>query len=145
MSSSLHFIQDKFVEYYANNIVHPPSSIEHREFGFLLFKERMMVRHREFENVDPLTSFLQATAPSDAYYSSAYYERPEAEMDEKGWLGADLIFDIDADHIPTPCGKIHDTWTCTNCGFNGKGPLPKSAQNVENRNLVNKHGYVKCV
>jgi len=131
MSSSLRFIQDKFAEYYANNVIQPPSSIEQREFGFLLFKERMMVRHRRFENVDALTSFLRTTVPSDAYYSSAYYERPEEEMDEKGWLGADLIFDIDADHIPTLCGKTHDTWTCTNCGFIGKGPAPEKCPKCE--------------
>lgn len=125
MSSSLRFIQDKFAEYYANNVIQPPSSIEKREFGFLLFKERMMVRHRGFENVDALNSFLRKTVPLHAYYSSAYYERPEEEMDEKGWLGADLIFDIDVDHIQTPCGKIHDKWTCTSCGFIGKGPSPE--------------------
>jgi DNA primase small subunit len=45
-------------------------------------------------------------------------------MDKKGWQGADLVFDIDADHIPTPCGKIHDTWVCSNCGFAGKGSSP---------------------
>jgi DNA primase small subunit len=124
MSSSLRFIRNKFAEYYANNIVQPPNSIEQREFGFLLFKERMMVRHKGFDSVDALNSFLRTTVPSDAYYSSAYYEKPEEEMDEKGWLGADLVFDIDADHIPTPCGKIHDTWTCNNCCFIGKGPSP---------------------
>jgi len=68
---------------------------------------------------------LSTIVPSNAYYSSAYYERPEAEMDKKGWLGADLVFDIDADHIPTPCGKVHDTWVCSHCGFAGKGPSPE--------------------
>jgi len=129
MSSSQRFIQDKFIEYYENRIIEPPSSIEQREFGFLLFKERMMVRHRGFKNTEELNSFLRSTAPSHAYYSSAYYERPEEEMDEKGWLGADLTFDIDADHIPTPCGKIHDTWTCANCSFIGKGPSPEVCPN----------------
>jgi DNA primase small subunit len=46
-------------------------------------------------------------------------------MEQKGWLGADLIFDIDADHIPTPCAKTHDKWTCNNCGTVGKGVLPE--------------------
>jgi DNA primase small subunit len=46
-------------------------------------------------------------------------------MGEKRWLGADLIFDIDADHISTPCGKIHDIWTCSSCGFSGKGVTPE--------------------
>jgi len=45
-------------------------------------------------------------------------------MDKKGWLGADLIFDIDADHIPTPCNKVHDKWICSVCGFAGKGFTP---------------------
>ena len=127
LSPSSNFIRDKFAEYYEKNssIIQPPSSIQKREFGFILFRERMMLRHKGFENADALSFFLRTTVPSDAYYSSAYYERPEEEMDEKGWLGADLIFDIDADHIPTPCGKIHDTWTCANCGFIGKGPSPE--------------------
>jgi DNA primase small subunit len=47
-------------------------------------------------------------------------------MDKKGWLGADLVFDIDADHIPTPCDKIHDEWTCNKCGFSGKGVPPEA-------------------
>jgi DNA primase small subunit len=85
----------------------------------------MMVRHRGFKNAEDLNSFIRVTVPLHAYYSSAYYERPEEEMDKKGWLGADLTFDIDADHIKTPCGKIHDTWTCVKCGFCGKGPSPE--------------------
>jgi DNA primase small subunit len=49
-------------------------------------------------------------------------------MDKKGWLGADLVFDIDADHIPTSCNKIHDEWRCANgnCGFIGKGITPEA-------------------
>jgi len=36
-----------------------------------------------------------------AYYSTALYERPDArKMAEKEWQGAELIFDLDADHIP---------------------------------------------
>jgi len=131
MSSSLRFIWDKFAEYYTNNAIQPPSSIGQREFGFLLFKENVMARHRKFENADALNSFLRTTVPLHAYYSSAYYEKPEEEMDEKGWLGTDLTFDIDADHITTPCGKIHDTWTCANCGFIGKGPSPEKCPKCE--------------
>ena len=67
MSSSLRFIQDKFAEYYMKNVTQPPSSIEKREFGFLLFKEKMMVRHRGFKNTDALNSFLRTTVPSHVY------------------------------------------------------------------------------
>ncbi len=96
--------------------------MEKREYGFLLFYQNVMIRHKGFENKDELVSFLRSTIPSDVYYSSAYYERPEANMDKKSWLGADLVFDIDAAHIPTPCGKVHDQWVCSNCSFQGKGP-----------------------
>jgi DNA primase small subunit len=95
-----------------------------REFGFALF-EGQMVRHKCFSGEEELKSFLQACVPSDAYFSCAYYENPEAEMDKKGWLGADLVFDIDADHIETPCGKVHDAWTCGGCGFDGRGIVPE--------------------
>jgi DNA primase small subunit len=120
------FVQKKFAEHYrkATSFIPSPSSIEKREFGFLLFKGNIMLRHKSFNNVDGVKAFLKKIVPSHVYYSSAYYENPEAEMREKGWLGADLFFDIDADHIPTPCGKLHDTWTCVHCGAVGKGVAP---------------------
>jgi len=99
--------------------------IERREFGFLTFGGKTMIRHIRFQTRDALESFLKKETYSDAFYSSAYYENPEAEMDKKGWLGADLVFDIDADHIPTPCNKVHDEWVCANCGFAGKGVTPE--------------------
>ncbi|HII85324.1 TPA: hypothetical protein HA273_01810 [Candidatus Bathyarchaeota archaeon] len=83
-----------------------------------------MVRHRSVSNLKEFKSFVGDAVPSDIYHSCAYYENPEADMDKKGWLGADLVFDIDADHIPTICNKIHDEWTCNKCGFGGKGPPP---------------------
>jgi DNA primase small subunit len=127
LSFSSHFVKDKFAQYYQkySSFIQPPASIENREFGFLLLKERIMLRHKVFRDVNALRSFLKTIVPSDVYYSSAYYERPEEDMRGKGWLGADLIFDIDADHIPTPCGKVHDIWVCSNCGAVGRGMSPK--------------------
>lgn len=121
------FVRDKFAEYYKeqSSLVQPPTSIERREFGFLFFDERIMLRHKSFKTSDDFRNFLASAVPSDVYYSSAFYENPEAEMDKKGWSGADLIFDIDADHIPTPCNKIHDEWVCSKCGFAGKGMVPE--------------------
>jgi DNA primase small subunit len=41
--------------------------------------------------------------PMHLYHSAAYYKRPSAPtMKEKGWQGADLIFDLDADHLRKP-------------------------------------------
>jgi len=125
-SLSQTFIRGKFADYYKQNSVSilPPSSLERREFGFLLLEKRVMVRHKGFMDADSLRSSLCSVVPSDVYYSSAYYERPEEEMKSKGWLGADLVFDIDADHIPTPCSTVHDIWVCTGCGASGKGGHP---------------------
>lgn len=121
------FIQEKFAEYYKTNSssIQPPTQMENREFAFLMFKEKIMLRHKSFKNADDFRSLLKDVAPSDVYYSSAHYERPEEEMEAKGWSGADLIFDIDADHIPTPCNKQHDTWTCSKCGTSGRRSPPE--------------------
>jgi len=127
MTKTKTFVRNTFSEYYQKQSfsIQPPTQIEKREFGFLTLKEKVMIRHKSFKNAGGLTTFIQTLVPSDIYYSSAYYEKPEEKMEEKSWLGADLIFDIDADHIPTSCTKIHDTWVCTNCGTAGKGVLPE--------------------
>jgi DNA primase small subunit len=120
-------IEEKFAQYYRNNInnIGSPCFIEQREFGFILLRGKIMLRHKRFEDFNALEGFLTSVAPSDAYYSAAYYEHPEAEMNEKHWLGADLVFDIDADHVPAPCRKIHDHWICRRCRLAGKGPSPE--------------------
>jgi DNA primase small subunit len=105
-------------------VVPAPTSFEQREFAYLMFRERFMVRHKRFESIQTFQNVLARNVPSDVYHSCAYYENPDLEMDKKGWIGSDLVFDIDADHIPTSCGKIHDEWTCQKCEFSGKGVTP---------------------
>ena len=125
---TLKFVQEKFLEYYKGAFEESwmPNSFENREFGALLFQEKTMVRHRSFKRSDELKEFLCELIPSNVYYSSAYYENPASnDMNQKSWLGADLVFDIDADHIPTLCEKIHDRWVCDNCSFSGKGVTPE--------------------
>jgi DNA primase small subunit len=122
------FIERKFLAYYSECFqqVGIPSSPARREFAAFLFRNKAMVRHKSFLTAEELKDFLCTDVPSDVYYSSARYEQPDAsEMSAKCWIGADLIFDIDADHIPTSCDKIHDEWTCLNCGFKGKGEVPE--------------------
>ncbi|XES76560.1 MAG: DNA primase small subunit domain-containing protein [Candidatus Bathyarchaeia archaeon] len=131
--ASRDWVYTQFSAFYkdANYQFPQPSSFSQREYAFLLFKERAMVRHKEFASPTALRSALRERIPSDVYHSCAYYENPQADMDKKGWQGADLVFDIDADHIPTSCGKIHDEWHCSNpkClvegGMVGKGVTPE--------------------
>ena len=121
------FIKAKFAEFYRGESerIEAPTAIEKREFGFLLFREKVMLRHKGFRDVEELRAFLRRIVPSHAYYSAAYYEMPEESMESKGWIGADLYFDIDADHIPTECKKVHDRWRCVKCGFSGRGTPPE--------------------
>jgi DNA primase small subunit len=127
MEASREFVYQKFADYYRNpsTVIPEPPLPAQREFAYLMFRERFMVRHRRFENVKAFHAALTETIPSDVYHSCAYYENPAFDMDKKGWLGADLVFDIDADHIPTSCNKIHDEFRCAKCGFSGRGITPE--------------------
>lgn len=97
--SRMAFIKSMFSRYYASDLVTPPSKLENREFGVITERGGMW-RHLGFSNEGELHSFLKKQVPLHAYHSSTYYTKPNARtMDEKGWLGADLVFDLDADHI----------------------------------------------
>jgi DNA primase small subunit len=91
---------ERFAWYYAHADVPMPSRFGRREFGFMYLAKNFMVRHVAFGSGEELRAYLEEHAPAHAYYSTAYYENPRGErMADKGWLGADLIFDLDADHV----------------------------------------------
>ena len=137
-SLSQQFVYQKFSSFYENTEIKSPSAITQREFAFFLLKQRVMVRHKSFVNLSSLKSILCGNVPSDVYHSCAYYENPEADMSKKGWLGSDLVFDIDADHIPTSCNKSHDEWTCKQCGLSGNGVAPERCSNCGGQRLDSK-------
>jgi DNA primase small subunit len=59
-----------------------------------------MRRHKSFFSRGELADYVRAMVPRHVYHSAAYYQRPGAPtMKEKIWQGADLIFDLDADHL----------------------------------------------
>jgi DNA primase small subunit len=100
------FIEERFREYYRTADLPAPAELEHREWGVIPHDayEGVMVRHKAFKSIDAMREFLTSRNVSyHVYHSSSYYNAPGAPtMAEKGWLGADLVFDIDADpkHIP---------------------------------------------
>jgi DNA primase small subunit len=97
---TIEFLKSKFQDYYKNCELYLPERFAKREFGFLFFEAGMMQRHLSFRSKDELRSFLVSKVPMHVYHSSAYYEMPNAAtMDEKNWQGADLIFDLDSDHL----------------------------------------------
>jgi len=130
-------IRQKFQQYYLahNKGFYLPPSPEEREYGFLLFKEKFMVRHRAFRDPSLLLAAIRDLVPAHIYFSTAYYQQPTAPMDEKGWKRADLVFDIDAYHLDTSCKPEHDTWKCKSCGILGKGGAPKVCPKCKNDRL----------
>ncbi len=102
------FLISKFREYYLKEGVKLPPRFTRREYGFLFFQKNYMRRHIGFSSASDIRKFLVDNVPKHAYYSTAYYKNPGAPtMEEKGWLGADLVFDLDADHIPETEGKSY--------------------------------------
>ncbi len=88
-----------FREYYIRNKLVIPDLLFQREIGFIPFNGTM-VRHKVFNSEAQIEKYIRYIIPRHLYYSSAYYRYPEQHiMPEKEWLGAELIFDLDADHI----------------------------------------------
>ena len=91
----------EYRNYYKTNGVEPLPSVDQREFGFIFHNAPFMVRHIGFPSQERLERFLWQNTPKHSYMSVSYYEYPKVrDMVEKVRHGADLIFDLDADHIP---------------------------------------------
>ena len=95
------FLQEKFREYYSSADIMLPPRFTAREWGFLNWGGGVMNRHVRFSTINEIKAYLEKTAPAHSYHSVAYYSDPGSKtMIEKKWQGADLIFDLDADHLP---------------------------------------------
>ncbi|MCX9025963.1 MAG: DNA primase catalytic subunit PriS [Candidatus Methanoperedens sp.] len=98
------YLRKRFGDYYQNAILTLPPELERREWGFIFFDELpevVMRRHKAFSRENEAFDYLRGMVPAHAYHSAAYYKFPgAATMKEKQWQGADLIFDLDADHLP---------------------------------------------
>lgn len=104
VKATVHWLNDMFAEWYRRNPPPMPDRFTRREFGYILWPERPgtppFIRHRAYENAGRFHWYLSKAGPHSVYYSTAYYRRPgEMKMLDKQWLGAELIFDLDADHL----------------------------------------------
>jgi len=94
------FIMRRFAKYYSAKKLQLPDRLSKREFGFMFFDRNFVMRHIGFRNREDLRAYILENVPAHIYYSSAYYKNPNAQnMTDKGWMGADLVFDLDADHV----------------------------------------------
>ncbi len=106
------YLVSKFQEYYSQAELTLPPEFTSREWGFIEFtsgQDTFMKRHREFGSKGEVYDYMRGIAPAHAYHSVAYYEYPGApKMNGKNWLKADLIFDIDSDHLPGSINSYGD-------------------------------------
>ena len=93
-----------------------PQDMARREFAFQPFDIESYVRHLSFGSEADLRAYLRSRPPRQAYHSVAIYQLPEApSMEEKGWLGSEILLDIDLDHYDFCQGVMDDR--CLERGF----------------------------
>jgi DNA primase small subunit len=100
-AATLAWARGLFAEYYRATRIQPPDLLNRREFAAFPFAtETFMRRHATLRTPEEFREFLTGEVPRHVYYSSAHYRRPaEPTMSAKQWLAADLIFDLDSDHL----------------------------------------------
>ena len=100
-ASTLSLLESLTREYYREARLWLPEDFPLREFAVQTWRSSSYIRHLAFSSESQLRRFVVERAPRHLYYSSARYDQPaERDMDAKGWRSADIVFDIDADHIP---------------------------------------------
>ena len=98
------YLRGRFRDYYRSVSPSLPPDANLREWGHIPWTPgsgTTMVRHRSLYDLGDVDTFFADNAPRHAYFSAARYDDPgAATMGQKGWRDADLVFDLDADHLP---------------------------------------------
>ena len=99
------YLRGRFGDHYRRSELTPPPDAHEREWAYIPWTEgpgETMVRHESLLNLGELGSFLARERPRHVYFSAGRYTDPSASsMAAKGWQGSDVIFDLDADHLPS--------------------------------------------
>jgi DNA primase small subunit len=126
----------KLSAYYEKAKLELPDDINSREFAVQPIDYKGYVRHLSFKSEDELRSFLLKNPPMHLYYSSAIYTFPEIDdMEKKGMIGSEIIFDIDADEVPG-CESIEQLHACLNCGSLLYGKSIKKCTKCGSQNVI---------
>lgn len=99
------YLKGRFGDYYRQVDVDLPPDANEREWAYIPFTkgpDTIMARHKSMLDLGDISTFLCDRAPRHMYFSAGKYKHPgtESSMSAKEWKGADLIFDLDADHFP---------------------------------------------
>ncbi|QLG48247.1 DNA primase small subunit PriS [Natrinema halophilum] len=99
------YLRGRFRDHYRRTEITPPPAANEREWGFIPWTDgpdTTMVRHRSLLELGDLSEFLVRKRPRHVYFSAGHFRDPGASsMHAKDWQSADLVFDLDADHLPT--------------------------------------------
>ncbi|MFB6198534.1 MAG: DNA primase small subunit domain-containing protein, partial [Halobacteriaceae archaeon] len=99
------YLRGRFGDHYRRIDLDGPPDAHAREWGYIPWTEgpdTTMVHHRSLYDLGTLDAFLERERPRHVYYSAGRYDAPGAgTMSAKGWQNSDLVFDLDADHLPT--------------------------------------------
>ncbi len=99
------YLRGRFGDHYRQASVTPPPAANEREWGFIPWTDgpgETMVRHRSLLDLGEIEDFLGRRKPRHVYFSAGRYDEPSAStMSDKGWRSSDLVFDLDADHLPS--------------------------------------------
>ena len=103
--STREYLKGRFGDHYRRSELSLPPAGNEREWGYITWDARTtMVRHHSYLDLTgggDLAGFLTGERPRHVYYSAGRYDDPGASsMGAKGWRGSDLVFDLDADHLP---------------------------------------------
>jgi len=80
---SLEFLKNRFRDYYETFKIELPDRFARREYAFVFFGGRGMMRHIGFDKKTTFSNFLKEKNPQHVYYSSAYYQKPDAPRMEE--------------------------------------------------------------
>jgi DNA primase small subunit len=98
------YLRGRFGDHYRRSEFTPPPEANEREWGFIPWTDgpgETMVRHRSLLDLGELGEFLPRKRPKHVYFSAGRYRDPSASsMGAKEWRSSDLVFDLDADHLP---------------------------------------------
>ena len=99
------YLRGRFRDHYRRTEITPPPAANEREWGYIPWTDgpdTTMVRHRSLLELGDLSEFLVRKRPRHVYFSAGRFRDPGASsMHEKDWQSADLVFDLDADHLPS--------------------------------------------
>ncbi|MEM3839191.1 MAG: DNA primase small subunit PriS [Candidatus Micrarchaeaceae archaeon] len=111
------FVKGLIANYYKNFGPAGPDMVSQREFGVGTFERKIAFRHLSFAGPEQLRRYLASEAPAFVSYSASYYRSPAARpMEAKGWLGAEIVFDLDVTDMNLQCQKLHGkSWICSGC------------------------------